>query len=93
MDQVIDFYRAFPAEIVAYRIVSGRKTSNSPIEVLLVDPADGLPAEIIEDDKANENPYFMYVERSWNGKMIHEFTSAVYSNNQWLGTQRVGYFR
>ena len=93
MDQVIDFYRAFPAEIVAYRIVAGRKTGNSPIEVLFVDPADGLPSEIIEDDKANENPYFIYVERSWNGKMIHEFTSAVYSNNQWLGTQRVGYFR
>lgn len=93
MDQVIDFYRAFPAEIVAYTIISGRKTSNSPIEVLFVAPADGLPAEIIEDDKANENPYFMYVERSWNGKMIHEFTSAVYSNNQWLGTQRIGYFQ
>lgn len=92
MDQVIDFHQALPTEIVAYTIVSGHKISNSPIEVLFTEPGDSLPVEIIQDDKANKNPYFMYVERSWNGKPIHEFTSAVYSNNQWLGVQRVGYF-
>jgi len=90
VSQIIDARQALSSELVAYTIVSGRKTSNSPIEVLLTDPGN-LPVRLLQDDNANSNPYFMYIKRKWKQKTAHEFTTAIYLNNQWVGTYRVGY--
>ncbi len=81
--------RAWLAE-PEYIIVAGRKKQDGAIEILHTEPPS-IPDVILNNTKANQNPYFLYETHTWNEKTIHEMTTAVYQEKQWLGTLRIGY--
>ncbi len=88
---VVKSRRLCPKEIQIYSIVAGRKESHLPIAAINTISKAALPATITQAGRANENPYYMAVERKMKNKTIHEFTTAVYLENQWLGVHRIGY--
>ncbi len=79
-----------PQNLVSYTILAGRKSPDGPIQIIHVEPKD-VPDSIVNLNRANSNPFFLYENRTWDEKELIEMVTAIYAGDKWLGVHRAGY--
>lgn len=79
-----------PQHLVSYIILAGRESPDEPIKILHVEPTD-VPDSIVNLNRANSNPFFLYENRIWDEMELIEMVTAIYEGDKWLGVHRAGY--